>query len=78
MFSAISPWCASVSLALSCHQYCVLTRTPLGYPPVALCHADPVALGQQDQPFCTLQPDVTDDTDFWGGTTKITGTGPGW
>lgn len=58
-----------MSLTLSCHQYCILTRTPLGYPPVAPCHADPVALGQQDQPFCMLQPGVTDDTDFWGGTT---------
>ena len=41
-------------LLLHC-QYWILTRTPLGFLVVGLCHGDPVALGLQDQPLHVLQ-----------------------
>lgn len=33
------------------YQYSILSRTPLGYPAVALCHGDPEASVMQDQPL---------------------------
>ena len=33
------------------HQYWILTRTPLRYPVVAMCHGDPAALDLQDRPL---------------------------
>ena len=41
-------------LLLHC-QYWILTRTPLGFLVVGLCHGDLKALGLQDQPLHVLQ-----------------------
>ena len=51
----MSHWSGLRSLFLLHHQYRILTRTPLGYPVVALCHGDLVALDLQDQLLHTLQ-----------------------
>ena len=37
------------------YQYQTITRTPLRYPVVALCHGDPAALDLQDWPLHMLQ-----------------------
>ena len=37
------------------YEYWILTRTPLGYPVVALCCGDPVTLNLQDWPLHILQ-----------------------
>lgn len=54
------------------HQYWILTRTPLLYSVVALCHGDPRALELQKKPFHTLQQFI-DDVDFCGGPTQKPG-----
>ena len=46
------------------HQYWILTRTPLLYSVVALCHGDPRALELQQ---------FIDDVDFCGGPTQKPG-----
>ena len=54
--------------------YSINTRTPFGYPVVALCHGDPAALALQDQPLQTLQHFI-DGADGALGLLKVLGCG---
>jgi hypothetical protein len=46
------------------HLYQILTGTSPGYPDIAWCHRDPVALGLQAQPFHRLQQ-ILDEPWVW-------------
>jgi hypothetical protein len=54
------------------HQYCILTLTPPGYSTVALCHGNPVFLGQPHTP----QP-LADNMDLGVGQLKALDLGLG-
>jgi hypothetical protein len=69
MFTAMSHWSDLRSLALPHHQYWDLTGTPLGYPAVALCDGDPVALDLQNQPLLMLEQ-LMDEVDIGVGQLK--------
>jgi hypothetical protein len=62
MFFPMSHWSGLRSLA-SVTQYQIFIGTPSGYLVVALCHRDPAALNQPNQPFYASQL-FLDDTDF--------------
>lgn len=42
-------------LLLLYYQYWVLTKIPLVYPVVDLCHGEPAVLDLQNEAFCVLQ-----------------------
>jgi hypothetical protein len=55
MLIAVSPCCVLRPLASATLSILTLTRIPLGYPVVALCHRDPAALDLQDWLLHALQ-----------------------
>ena len=68
VFAAMSHWSVPGLLILLYSSYWAPTGTgtPLGYPIVALCHGDPVALDLQVQSLHTLQQFI-DEVDVWVG-----------